>query len=159
MGKEIERKFLIKNESYKKEASKAIRIQQGYISSHPNRIVRIRIADNKAFLTIKGKGEISRFEWEKEIDLEEGKDLIKLCEPGIIDKTRYLIPIEAHVFEVDEFYGENEGLTVAEVELKAIDEEFPRPIWLGKEVTGIQKYYNAYLKDRPFKSWKVEIRR
>lgn len=153
MGKEIERKFLIQSDDYKKQASKSIRIQQGYISSHPERIVRIRIADDQAFLTIKGKGEISRYEWEKEIDLEEGKDLIQLCEAGIIDKTRFLVPVKAHVFEVDEFYGENEGLVIAEVELQSIDEAFPKPEWLGKEVTGIQKYYNAYLKDRPFSTW------
>jgi len=153
MGKEIERKFLVKNDTYKNQASKAIRIQQGYISSHPERIVRIRIADNHAFLTIKGKGDVSRYEWEKEIDVEDAKELIQLCEDGIIDKTRFLVPIDAHVFEVDEFYGENEGLLIAEVELKAIDEQIPAPDWLGDEVTGIQKYYNAYLKDHPFKKW------
>lgn len=154
MGKEIERKFLVKNESYKKEASGVVRILQGYICSHPERIVRIRIADDQSFLTIKGKGGLSRYEWEKEITAEEGKELIQLCEAGVIDKTRFLIPAEEHVFEVDAFYGENEGLVIAEVELKSEGETFPKPDWLGEEVTGIQKYYNAYLKDHPFKMWK-----
>lgn len=154
MGKEIERKFLVKSSQYKDQAIKEIRIQQGYLSSHPERVVRIRITDNQAFITIKGKGEISRFEWEKEITFEEGEELIKLSEPGIIDKTRFLVPSESHMFEVDEFYGENEGLVIAEVELKSENETFVLPNWLGKEVTGIQKYYNAHLKKYPFKRWK-----
>ena len=154
MGKEIERKFLVKGSQYKDQAIKEIRIQQGYLSSHPERVVRIRITDNQAFITIKGKGEISRFEWEKEITFKEGEELIKLSEPGIIDKTRFLVPSESHMFEVDEFYGENEGLVIAEVELKSENETFVLPNWLGKEVTGIQKYYNAHLKKYPFKRWK-----
>jgi len=154
MGKEIERKFLVKSSQYKDQAIKEIRIQQGYLSSHPERVVRIRITDNQAFITIKGKGEISRFEWEKEITFKEGEELIKLSEPGIIDKTRFLVPSESHMFEVDEFYGENEGLVIAEVELKSENETFVLPNWLGKEVTGIQKYYNAHLKKYPFKRWK-----
>lgn len=138
---------------FKEEATNSIRIQQGYISSHPERVVRIRIADDKAYLTIKGKGHINRYEWEKEIELEEAKELIQVCEKGIIDKTRYLVPLGKHVFEVDEFYGENEALVIAEVELQSEDEHFLKPDWLGKEVSGMQKYYNAYLKDHPFTSW------
>jgi adenylate cyclase len=153
MGQEIERKFLLKNEEFKKQAYRSIRIQQAYLSSHPERVVRIRIANDQAFLTIKGKGEISRYEWEKPIDLEEAKELIKLCEPGAIDKTRYLVKVEDFVFEVDEFFGENEGLLLAEIELQSEDEAYPKPNWLGEEVTGLKPYYNAYLKDHPFKNW------
>lgn len=156
MGKEIERKFLVKSDQYKKEATDSIKIQQGYLSSHPERIVRIRLANDKAFLTIKGKGNISRYEWEKEIELEDAKELIQLCENGIIDKTRHLVPFGDHVFEVDEFLGENEGLTIAEIELKSENEDFMKPDWLGKDVTGLQKYYNAYLKEKPFKNWESD---
>jgi len=154
MKTEIERKFLTKNDHFKKSATKNIRIQQGYLSSHPERVVRVRITNQKAFLTIKGKGKISRHEWEKEIGLEEAKELLKICEPGIIDKTRFLVPVGKHVFEVDEFYGENQGLIVAEIELNSESESFEKPEWLGEEVSGIQKYYNASLKDHPFSSWK-----
>ncbi len=152
---EIERKFLVAG-PFKSDAKESFRITQGYLNSHPERAVRIRIKGNKGFLTIKGKGEsggMKRFEWEKEIPVDEAKNLLELCEPGIIDKTRYIVPFGKHDFEVDEFYGDNEGLIVAEVELQSEDEHFKKPDWLGEEVTGDERYYNAMLKQKPFKTW------
>ncbi len=157
MGKEIERKFLVKSDAYKTEAVKAKRITQGYLSSVPERTVRVRIKGDKGFITIKGIGNESgatRFEWEKEIPVEDVKELLKICEPGIIDKTRYIVEVGNHIFEVDEFYGDNEGLVVAEVELKDENEEFEKPEWLGEEVTGDVKYFNAMLMKNPYKNWK-----
>ena len=155
MPTEIERKFLVKGD-FKQNAFKAIRIIQGYLSSIPERTVRIRIKEDKAFITIKGAGNISgasRFEWEKEIPVDEAKELLKLCEPGIIDKTRYLVKSGKHTFEVDEFYGENEGLIMAEIELHDENEEFIKPAWLGDEVTGDKKYYNSSLMKTPYNLW------
>ncbi len=157
MAQEIERKFLVKNDSYKKDAVKATRITQGYISSVPERTVRVRIKGDKGFITIKGIGNesgASRFEWEKEIPVDEVKELLKICEPGIIDKTRYIVPVGNHTFEVDEFYGDNEGLVIAEVELSDENEEFEKPEWLGEEVTGDVKYFNSMLMKNPYKNWK-----
>jgi len=156
MGKEIEKKFLV-NSDVKSFADFATRIVQGYLSSVPERTVRVRIKGNQGFLTIKGIGNQSgatRFEWEIEISVQEAKELLQICEPGVIDKTRYKILVGAHTFEVDEFYGDNEGLVLAEVELSAEDEEFEKPFWLGKEVTGDPRYYNSMLMKTPFKSWK-----
>lgn len=156
MSLEIERKFLVKGNSFKKESYKKIRIKQGYLNSNKNRTVRIRLTDNKGFLTIKGKSNTSgttRFEWEKEIDKSEAEELLLLCEPSIIDKTRFLIKTENHLYEVDEFYEDNIGLIVAEIELKYEEEPFHKPSWLGKEVTGDQKYYNSSLSKVPFKDW------
>jgi len=119
--------------------------------------VRVRIKGDKGFLTIKGIGNDSgttRYEWEKEISSQDANDLLKICEPGVIDKIRYIVKSGKHLFEVDEFYGENEGLTVAEVELQSEDEHFEKPEWLGDEVTGEVKYYNAMLMKNPFKDWK-----
>jgi adenylate cyclase len=155
MAKEIERKFLVKGE-FKTAAVKATRITQGYLCSVPERTVRVRIKGEKGFITIKGIGSqsgASRYEWEKEIPVSEVQELLQLCEPGVIDKTRYLVPVGKHTFEVDEFYGENQGLTVAEVELSAEDEAFEKPEWLGEEVTGQVKYYNSMLMKNPFKNW------
>ena len=155
MPQEIERKFLETGE-YKSQAYAQSRIVQGYISSARGRTVRIRIRDGKGYLTIKGASNASgtsRYEWEKEIPLDEAQDLMKLCEPGIIDKTRYLVRSGHHTFEVDEFYGENEGLTVAEVELASEDEPFVKPAFIGKEVTGDVRYYNSQLRMRPFTTW------
>lgn len=155
MAQEIERKFLVKGD-YKKETFKETRITQGYLSSVPERTVRVRVKGDKGFITIKGKGNASgasRYEWEKEIPVTEVNELLELCEPGIIDKTRSLVKAGEHTFEVDEFYGENEGLTVAEVELSAEDEAFVKPEWLGEEVTGDVKYYNSMLMKNPYKSW------
>jgi len=155
MAQEIERKFLVKGD-YKKETFKETRITQGYLSSVPERTVRVRVKGDKGFITIKGKGNASgasRYEWEKEIPVAEVNELLELCEPGIIDKTRSLVKAGEHTFEVDEFYGENEGLTVAEVELSSEDEAFVKPEWLGEEVTGDVKYYNSMLMKNPYKSW------
>lgn len=156
MGKEIEKKFLVKGE-FKPDLKKKIRITQGYLSSVPERTVRVRIKGDKGFITIKGianESGASRFEWEKEIPLNEVKDLLEICEPGVIDKTRYLIDSGDHTFEVDEFYGDNEGLVVAEVELSDENEFFVKPDWLGTEVTGVTKYYNSMLMKNPYKNWK-----
>lgn len=156
MAQEIERKFLVLNDTYKKESFKKVKIIQGFLSSVPERTVRIRIQDETAFITVKGIGNnsgTSRFEWEKEITVKEATDLLKLCEPGIIDKTRFNVKMGNHVFEVDEFYGANEGLIIAEIELNSENEYFEKPIWLGKEVTGNVKYYNAMLLKKPYKNW------
>ncbi len=155
MAQEIERKFLVKGE-FKELATKATRITQGYLSSVPERTVRVRVKGEKGFITIKGIGSdsgASRFEWEKEIPVAEVNDLLKICEPGVIDKTRFLVPAGEHTYEVDEFYGDNEGLTVAEVELAAEDEAFVKPEWLGEEVTGDVRYYNSMLMKNPYKNW------
>lgn len=155
MPQEIERKFLVDGE-YKSKAYASSCIVQGYICSARGRTVRIRIRDDKGYLTIKGPADasgISRYEWEKEIPLDEARDLMKICEPGAIDKTRYLVRSGRHVFEVDEFYGENEGLVIAEVELSSPDEPFEKPDFIGQEVTGDARYYNAQLMRHPFCRW------
>lgn len=156
MAQEIERKFLVKSDAFKIEALTKMRITQGYLSSIPERTVRVRIKGEKGFLTIKGIGNesgASRYEWEKEIAVEEVNQLLKICEPGVIDKTRFNVKIGKHNFEVDEFYGENEGLVVAEIELLSEDEKFEKPSWLGEEVTGQVKYYNSMLMKTPYKNW------
>lgn len=145
------------NGDFKSDAFKATRITQGYLSSVPERTVRVRVKGDKGFITIKGIGNASgasRFEWEKEIPVEDVKALLEICEPGVIDKTRYLVKVGTHTFEVDEFYGDNEGLTVAEVELLDENEAFDKPSWLGEEVTGDAKYYNSMLMKNPYKNWK-----
>lgn len=155
MPQEIERKFLVTGE-YKSQACSQSRIRQGYISSARGRTVRVRIRDGKGYLTIKGASDasgVSRYEWEREIPLREAEDLMLLCEPGAIDKTRYLVPCGRHTFEVDEFYGDNLGLTVAEVELASPDEPFERPGFIGSEVTGDVRYYNSQLMKHPFREW------
>jgi adenylate cyclase len=155
MAKEIERKFLVKGD-FKPFAQKSTRITQGYLSSVPERAVRVRIKGDKGFITIKGIGNdagTARYEWEKEIPVAEVEDLLKICEPGVIDKTRYEVKQGDHIFEVDEFYGENRGLVVAEVELESEDEVFDTPAWLGEEVTGDVKYYNVMLMKNPFSRW------
>lgn len=158
MAQEIERKFLVKGD-FKPEAFRTIRITQGYLSSVPDRIVRVRVKGNEGYITIKGICNASgatRFEWEKEISVEEAKSLLELAEPGIIDKTRYLVKNTdgKHTWEVDEFYGDNESLTIAEIELSDENELFDKPTWLGEEVTGNPKYYNSMLKRNPYKNWK-----
>ena len=154
MAQEIERKFLVKGD-FKSQAHKSTRIIQGYLSSVPERTVRVRLKGDKGYITVKGKGNesgMSRFEWEKEIPATDVMELIKLCEPGVIDKTRYLVRAGDRTFEVDEFHGDNEGLTIAEVELPSEDATFDRPAWLGEEITGNLKYYNSTLNHTPFKN-------
>ncbi len=154
---EIERKFLVTSDSYKTMAFAHHEIAQGYLNSTPERTVRVRIKGNKGYLTIKGKGNesgMSRFEWEKEIELSEAKSLLELCEIGVISKTRYEIKIGNHIFEVDEFYGENEGLIIAEIELQSEIDSFEKPTWLGAEVTNDERYYNSFLSKNPFKNWR-----
>lgn len=153
---EIERKFLVTSEAFKEEAYTQNRIAQGYLSAVPERTVRIRIKGEKGFLTIKGKSNesgLSRFEWEKEIPILEAQELLKLCEEGVIDKTRFEVKKGNHIFEIDVFYGKNEGLILAEVELKSEMETFEKPNWLGKEVTSDNRYYNSYLSKNPYKNW------
>ncbi|MDR0893582.1 MAG: CYTH domain-containing protein [Mediterranea sp.] len=154
MAIEIERKFLVCG-PYKEQAFSKSRITQGYICSAHGRTVRVRIRNDKGYLTIKGPSDtgIGRYEWEKEIPLQEAKELMRLCEPGVIDKTRYLVHSGKHVFEIDEFYGENEGLVVAEVELGAADEPYVKPDFIGPEVTGDIRYYNSQLRMKPYTKW------
>ena len=153
---EIERKFLVKSEAFKEESVKQTKIVQAYLNSHPERSVRIRIKGDIGVLTVKGKGNTSgasRFEWEKEISLADAESLLPLCEKGSIHKTRFEIPVGKHVFEVDEFYDENLGLVLAEVELDDENETFEKPGWLGEEVTGNKKYYNSQLVSKPYIEW------
>ena len=153
---EIERKFLVTSNDFIEEAFSNKRIVQAYLSSVPERAVRIRIKGKQGFLTIKGKGNdsgMSRLEWEKEIDLQEAEKLLTICEKGMIDKIRYEVQVGKHVFEIDVFSGDNAGLVMAEIELENENESFEKPSWLGKEVTNDNRYYNVYLAQKPFKSW------
>lgn len=159
MSQEIERKFLVSGD-YKSQAFDQSRIVQGYISSARGRTVRVRIRDGKGYLTIKGASDasgISRYEWEKELSLAEAEELMKLCEPGVIDKTRYLVRSGKHIFEVDEFYGENEGLVMAEVELQSEDEPFVKPDFIADEVTADRRFYNSSLRRSPFSAWRDSL--
>ena len=158
---EIERKFLVTG-PFKDKAYDATRIQQGYIGSGRGRTVRVRVRGDKGYLTIKGPSNLAglaRFEWEKEISVSDAHELMRICEPGIIDKTRYLVksPDGRHVWEVDEFYGENEGLVMAEIELDDEDESYSKPDFIGREVTGDRRFYNSHLRQNPYKLWKDEI--
>ncbi len=156
MPLEIERKFLVLNDSYKKEAFSHSHIVQGYICNDSKRTVRVRIRDDRAYLTIKSptpEGGLPCNEFEIEIELEEGKQLMKICEPGIIDKIRWLVKSGKHTFEVDEFYGDNEGLVMAEIELFTVDEQVVIPSFIGQEVTGDRKYFNTQLRKHPYKTW------
>ncbi|HNR06262.1 MAG TPA: CYTH domain-containing protein [Saprospiraceae bacterium] len=156
MAQEIEKKFLVTSDAYKAIALKKIRITQGYLSSVPERTVRVRIKGESGFLTIKGIGNdsgASRYEWEKEIPLAEAQELMKICEPGVIDKTRYEVPAGTRRWEVDEFHGDNEGLVVAELELANENDAFIKPGWIGNEVTGKVEYYNAMLMKTPYRRW------
>jgi CYTH domain-containing protein len=156
MSIEIERKFLVNDESFKEEAFQRNYIKQGFLNSDKERVVRVRIKDEKGFLTVKGKSNesgTSRFEWEKEITKAEANDLMGLCEKGIIEKYRYLVKSGNHVFEVDDFLGDNLGLVIAEVELSSENENYLAPKWLGKEVTGQEEYYNSNLSKKPFSEW------
>ncbi len=153
---EIERKFLVRGE-FRSQVKKKYRITQGYLSSVPERSVRVRIKGKKAWITVKGPGNetgTTRFEWEKQISVSDAVQLLNICEPGVIDKTRHIVEYEGHVFEVDEFHGDNDGLIVAEIELKTEYEPFEKPNWLGNEITGDIRYYNAMLSGNPYKYWK-----
>ena len=155
MATEIERKFLVKGD-FSGEVYQSQRIVQGYICSSPERSVRVRIRGDKGYLTIKGASDadgMSRYEFEKAITPEEAGQLLKLCEPGTIDKVRNLVKAGAHTFEVDVFHGENEGLVMAEIELTDASEEFIHPDWLGEEVTGDRRYYNSMLSKQPYSHW------
>jgi CYTH domain-containing protein len=173
MNIETEKKFLVLDDGFKAQAVKSYRIRQGYLAHDSGRTVRVRIRDDKGFLTIKGPSIIpgSRPEWEKEISLQEAEDLFALCKPGSVDKTRWIVPAgypggstgsptvmadpdrPSRFFEVDEFHGENDGLVMAEIELGSPDEPFERPSWLGEEVTDDERYYNGYLARKPYKTW------
>jgi CYTH domain-containing protein len=158
---ETERKFLVVGE-YKSQAYNATRIQQGYIASGNGRTVRVRIRGDKGYLTIKGPSGLAgltRYEFDTEIPLDDARDLMQICEPGIIDKTRFLVrsPDGRHVWEIDEFYGDNEGLVLAEVELSSEDEHFLKPDFVGREVTGDRRFYNSHMRNYPYKLWKEEI--
>ncbi len=153
---EIERKFLVKSLAFKDEAFKRTQITQGFLSTDKKRTVRVRLKGDLGFLTIKGASTnngLSRFEWEKEINKSEAVSLLSLCKKGVIEKIRYEVKVGDHIFEVDEFFGDNEGLIVAEVELNTETEAYEKPHWLGEEVTGDNKYYNSQLSKKPFKSW------
>lgn len=153
---EIERKFLVTSDAYKTEAYKHSRIVQGFLNTHKERTVRVRIQGDKGFLTIKGASSadgLSRFEWEKELSVTECEALLKLCERGIIEKIRYEINFGNHIFEVDEFFGDNRGLVIAEIELSNETETFEKPSWLGNEVTGDIRYYNSQLSKQPYIAW------
>ena len=158
MAKEIERKFLVRGD-YSKEVFESHHIVQGYLCHVTGKTVRVRILDGKAILTIKGPSDssgIGRFEWEKEITLQDAEDLLTIAEPGLVDKTRHLVRNldGVHVWEIDEFHGDNEGLVVAEIELGSADEDFIRPEWLGEEVSMDRRYFNSSLIRHPFKDWK-----
>ena len=156
MALEIERKFLVLDNSYKHEAFASSHIRQGYICSERGRTVRIRIRDERAYITIKGpspNGGLSRYEFEQEIPMADAEQLMLLCEPGIIDKTRWLVKSGKHTFEVDEFHGDNDGLVMAEVELSAENETFEKPHFIGQEVTGDRRYYNSQLRRNPYRNW------
>lgn len=153
---EIERKFLVNSIDFKQEAVSQHRIVQGFLNTDPERTVRVRIKGEIGFLTIKGKSNelgTTRYEWEKTIPIQDAEALLRLCEKGIVEKLRYEIPVGAHIFEVDEFHGLNDGLIIAEVELQNEDEFYQKPDWLGQEVTGEVKYYNSQLSERPFNTW------
>lgn len=153
---EIERKFLVVGDAYKRQAHASSYIKQGYICSERGRTVRVRLRGDCGYLTIKGPSTdngLSRYEFEKEITLEEARELFKLCEPGIVEKTRYLVRSGNHTFEVDEFHGDNEGLVMAEVELTAPDDPIVKPDFIGQEVTGDRRYYNSQLRQHPFTTW------
>lgn len=155
---EIERKYLVNSKDYRSLAFSKSHIVQGFLNSHPDRVVRIRIADDKAFLTVKGRSNsagTTRFEWEKEIPTPEAKLLLELCEKEILEKIRYFVRTGTHIIEVDEFLGSNQGLVIAEIEIEKEDDKIEVPSWVGLEVTGDIKYYNSQLSKSPFKEWKV----
>ena len=159
MATEIERKFKVAGD-FLPYVSRSYRICQGYLNSVPERTVRIRIKGDRGYITVKGltsESGMSRYEWEKEIPVEDAIDMLRLCEQGVIDKTRHIVEVTdgnvTNVFEIDEFHADNEGLVIAEIELSSEDEVFLRPQWLGEEVTSDSRYYNSYLSAHPYKFW------
>ena len=157
MPKEIELKFLVSDLTFKKESVKVYAIKQGFLNSNKNRVVRIRVQNEQAFITVKGLTSddgTTRYEWERKIDLDDAETLLTLCEPTIISKTRFIVPAGNHIYEIDVFENDNEGLIIAEIELNTTEEKFVKPNWLGEEVTGQTKYYNSSLSRHPFKKWK-----
>ncbi len=153
---EIERKFLVSSKDFENQSFKKIHIKQGFLNSNKERVVRVRLKNNIGFLTIKGPSNIegtTRFEWEKKINYSDAENLLDLCEEGIIEKIRYLVQVESHIYEVDVFLGTNKGLIVAEIELNSENEPFIKPNWLAEEVTGDEKYYNSNLSKLPFNKW------
>lgn len=160
MAQEIERKFMVVGE-YKHLAHSSMHLVQGYIASG-RRTVRVRLSDDRAWLTIKGPsrdGGLTRYEWEHPIEAKDAMELLQLAEGALIDKRRWLVNYEGHTFEVDEFAGQNEGLVIAEVELRSADEEFATPVWLGREVTGERRFYNSHLRSHPYSEWSDEEKR
>ncbi len=156
---EIERKFLVTSPDFIKEALKKTRIIQGFLNTHKERTVRVRLKGDYGFITVKGLSDnegLTRFEWEKKISKQEAEALLKLCEPGVIDKTRYEVKVENHIYEVDVFHGDNEGLIITELELENENEVFTKPNWIGEEVTGNIKYYNSQLSKQPYKTWEKD---
>lgn len=155
---EVERKFLVLNDDYRKEAFSTILIKQGFLNTDPHRTVRVRLSGEQAYITIKGISSdngTTRYEWEKEIPFSEAETLLHLCELNLIEKKRFLVKSGEFVFEVDEFLGENEGLVIAEIELQDEEQDFTKPNWLGKEVTGDVRYYNSLLAKTPYMNWKL----
>jgi len=155
MGIEIERKFLLASDAWRGQGQPTL-MRQGYLCADPVRTVRVRIEGERAAVTIKSKSEgASRGEWEYEIPVADAAELLdRLCEQPLVEKVRHRIPHGDHVWEVDEFQGENAGLVVAEIELGAEDEAFATPEWIGKEVTGDKRYYNSNLIRQPYSKWK-----
>jgi CYTH domain-containing protein len=154
---EIERKYLVESLDFINEAQSIKRITQGFLNTNPERTVRVRISGEEAFITVKGISNetgTTRMEWEQKIDLKGAQKLLQICEPGMIDKTRYDLLFHGNLFEVDVFHGENEGLIIAEVELSHENQPFEKPHWLGEEVTGDVKYYNSELSKNPYRIWK-----
>ncbi len=153
---EIERKFLVRSDAYKMQATAIDHIRQGFLNTDPHRTVRIRITGSDGYITVKGitdKSGLRRFEWERPIPFDEARKLLQLCEPTIVEKKRYNVPFGKHIYEVDEFQGANLGLIIAEIELTSEDETFEKPDWLANEVTGDIRYYNSQLTRQPFNTW------
>lgn len=146
MAKEIERKFLVTSDGYRDLAVAAHVVRQGYLSRNPDSTVRVRVSDDKAFITVKGRNTgCVRSEWEYEIPLADAREMLSLCGGSIIHKTRWIVPYESRIWEVDEFHDSREGLVVAEIELRAPDDRFALPDFVGEEVTGNPRYYNSNL--------------
>ncbi len=153
---EIERKFLVRSEAYREEAHASVEIIQGFLNTHPDRTVRVRLSGNQGYITVKGRTDaegITRFEWEREIPSGEARALLDICEEGVIHKIRFLVRKGDQLIEVDEFLGDNEGLVVAEIEIAQVDEKIAKPKWLGEEVTGDPRYYNSQLSKKPYSTW------